>query len=191
MIKKTVLILIVLLAAHFAVLQVFSSKFRILDENFHERNLRKAKTYLADHENFNQVIVGSSIGDRLTVDCFSEPTFNLSLIGRGVFEGLSIIEESGHIPTTIFIEINVLDRPKDESFIAETTQSFSLFNSSRENRPVEYSVWFLSQIKAGLGQGGPRPSTPPASSLNEIPRQEVVDNLIKKKSKTVADTSHA
>lgn len=66
------------------------------------------------------------------------------------------------------------------SFIAETTQSFSFFNSSRENRPVEYSVWFLSQIKAGLGQGGPRPSTPPASSLNEIPRQEVVDNLIKK-----------
>ena len=66
------------------------------------------------------------------------------------------------------------------SFIAETTQSFSFFNSSRENRPVEYSVWFLSQIKAGLGQGGPRPSTPPASSLNEIPRQEVDDNLIKK-----------
>jgi hypothetical protein len=63
------------------------------------------------------IIVGSSMAFRMIDSVLPSDYFNLSFAGGSVLTGLEIIKKSEFIPSTIYIETNIIFRSKDEKII--------------------------------------------------------------------------
>jgi hypothetical protein len=61
------------------------------------------------------IIIGSSLSNRLVMDSLQGMS-NLSFSGMGIFDGLSILNQSGITPRIVFIETNIISRTENEEF---------------------------------------------------------------------------
>ena len=93
-------------------------------QNIWVENYSAAEKYIYMRELPKYVIVGSSMGNRLIEDSFTSDTYNLSLGGGGVLDGLHIIQKSGRIPDAIFVETNVIERELKHEMIDDLFTPF-------------------------------------------------------------------
>lgn len=78
-------------------------------QNPSQENLSIIETYRYDVDKVENVVVGSSLANRLRLK--NQPKFyNLALQGKSVYDGLNIILLTQKIPKTVFIETNILIR---------------------------------------------------------------------------------
>lgn len=85
-----------------------------------------AEDYLLSAQAPTAVLVGSSMSDVLPTLTL-RPVYSLALAGGSALTGLRLIEHAPQVPAVIFIEVNVLERPADETLLAETTQPLALW----------------------------------------------------------------
>ncbi|MCB9033312.1 MAG: hypothetical protein H6553_05705 [Chitinophagales bacterium] len=112
MIRKTIIFTIFLLLTWSIFLRYNS--FSISQHQW-QANIVNAEKFIYDTDSFDNVIVGSSLAQRLQMD--SLPNFyNLSLSGQCIFDGLNIIKNKNKLPKNIYIEINVINREENKNF---------------------------------------------------------------------------
>lgn len=110
--------------------------------------------FSVDHSKINTIIVGSSMAFRMNLgqNPFNESVYNLSLGGQGLFEGVEILKQSGHLPKKLYIETNVLYRlPRKDyasSFftpgVYDLKEKFIGFR--QEFRPISLSQYIYNGI---------------------------------------------
>ncbi len=117
-----------------------------------QRNMIKADQYIYSHHDYNAVILGSSLAYRIPTD--SLPGFyNLALSGMSIYDGGAVLLSRKTLPKTVFIEINIIQRPKSESFSDEfesPVYSFikRIFPALRtENQPVILIKKGINELK--------------------------------------------
>jgi hypothetical protein len=113
MIKKSIIAAVILLALHGIV--VLMNPVPNVQYTLQE-NTVKAQTFIYE-EDAENVIVGSSLSNRLVMDSLPE-FYNLSFAGLSVFDGLYLMSFHEKKPENIFIEMNVIQRVEDENFMA-------------------------------------------------------------------------
>lgn len=80
-----------------------------------QKNIIVAEKFMFDTNSIDNVIVGSSLANRLVMD--SLPSFyNLSMSGQSVFDGFSILRKTPTLPNCVFVEINFLSRNENVVF---------------------------------------------------------------------------
>jgi len=178
MIRHALITAAVLSLVHVAIIFTCDDLFPGLAETHRESNQRKAKQFLKTWEDFDYVVVGSSMADKIETELFAKPAFNLGFVGRGALEGLHLASQNCRSGQTILIEINVLDRSEDENLIKELQNPLSsFFAPRREHKPVEYFVFGLSNLL----RGGGVPATPTkGEEENDVIRPEVAASALKK-----------
>jgi len=93
------------------------SRLPVRAESQWSGNIIAAEEIIYKSNTPHTVVVGSSLAARLNSEMFSGDVFMLSFSGKSVFDGLSILEKSKLAPRVLLVEINVLTRPRDDSFI--------------------------------------------------------------------------
>lgn len=117
-----------------------------------QRNVIKADKYIYTDSNYNAVILGSSLAYRIPTDSLSG-FYNLALSGMSIYDGGAVLLSRKALPKTVFIEINIIQRPKSESFSDEfesPVYSFikQIFPALRtENQPVILIKKGINQLK--------------------------------------------
>lgn len=79
-------------------------------QNDFQSNIIKAQNYLFGQEEYENIIVGSSLSARLNFT-ETEDTYNLAIAGGSIFDGLNILLKREALPKRIFIEMNYVERP--------------------------------------------------------------------------------
>jgi hypothetical protein len=81
-----------------------------------QSNLIKAEKYLYDdHQPAKSAIIGSSVSERLVME--SMPGFeNLAFSGLSVLDGLDLLRSKDHLPSSVYIETNLILREKSPNF---------------------------------------------------------------------------
>ena len=154
MIKKS----LILFAILFALFNI-AAKFTLPDDKYaqsdFQRNMINADKYIYSNMDYKAMILGSSLAYRMPTD--SLPGFyNLALSGMSVYDGAAVLLSRKTLPKTVFIEINVIQRPKSESFSQEFESSgYAFFKRifpalRTENQPVILVKKAIDQIKASV-----------------------------------------
>jgi len=149
MIKRSLIVFFALLSLHVVVVSLAFTKK--MPEDYEGQNLDRGREFLANSEQFQCFVVGSSLAYKIHVDFLPESTFNLSFIGRGAFDGLRLIEHSRAQPELLLIELNTVYRGEDTDFTAKLTNPYSrfLYRPSHE-KPVNYLMEFTAKLKQQL-----------------------------------------
>lgn len=85
-----------------------------------------AEDYLLDADVPTAVLVGSSMSAVLPKAAL-QPVYSLAMSGGSALTGLRLVEHAQQVPAVVFVEVNVLERPADETLLAETTQPYALW----------------------------------------------------------------
>lgn len=142
MIRKSLLVLLMLLAAYsLLAAQVIPAAWKTPESQGGDNRLR-AQHFLYDHGPDDRVIAGSSLARRLRTELMPGRFVNLSLGGLSVFDGLEILARSGAAPPLVLVEVNVADRRAHSDFL-QSLFAPGLYQARRvlpalreENRPV-------------------------------------------------------
>jgi hypothetical protein len=78
-------------------------------------NINKAQRYIYSKDTLMNVIVGSSLSNRLIMDSLPG-LYNLSLQGQNVYDGLAIILRKEQLPKTIYLEMNIVLGNENKTF---------------------------------------------------------------------------
>lgn len=153
MIKKTVLYFLLLFIGY-NLLLFLAPSIKLTPQGNYDLNVIKGQTYFKNSSQFHSVVVGSSLGNRINSKIFPKEFYFLTFSGLGSADGLEIISRSPTLPRTVFIEINVLERVVNKSFILDVLNyafikfhkilpSFQKVNkpSSLLHKPIGYLVY--------------------------------------------------
>jgi hypothetical protein len=113
MIPKSLLLCLSLLLAYVTLL-AFAPGLSATQAQW-QQNLHKAEQYLYDDASAKNVIIGTSIAERIVTERIHDCD-NLSLSGLTIFEGLSLLRHKDKLPANVYIETNVLARRRDGRF---------------------------------------------------------------------------
>ena len=154
MIKKSLIIFVIL----FALFNI-AATFTLPDDKYaqsdFQRNVIKADQYIYSNHEYKAVILGSSLAHRMQTD-YLPGFYNLALSGMSVYDGGAVLLSREMLPKTVFIEINVIQRPRSESFSPEFESPVyaffkRIFPALRtENQPVILIKKAIDQIKASI-----------------------------------------
>lgn len=124
MIRKSLLMAFVFLLLHALFVRIthISNSQHIWQEN-----INKAQRFLYSKDSMTSVIVGSSLSNRLIMDSLPG-IYNLSLQGQNIYDGLAVIFRKKYMPSTVFIEMNIVLGVENKTFTR------SLFS------PVTYTI---------------------------------------------------
>lgn len=112
MIQKTLLITTLSLTLYSALIYWFGHDISRTGQTVAQRNLVKAEEYRYEAaEQFDTLIVGSSMSERIPTDSLASSCYNLAMAGLSSQAGLKLIRESGHWPRLIYVEMNTLLTP--------------------------------------------------------------------------------
>src|SRR5258706_16224197 len=81
----------------------------------YQENVIKGQRYLYDAETPENVVIGTSLSNRLLTDSLKN-LYSLSLAGLNVFDGLHIVLAKKDIPKNIYIEFNYFFKPQNKQF---------------------------------------------------------------------------
>ncbi|QJD77571.1 hypothetical protein [Spirosoma rhododendri] len=111
MIWKSVAITGLLLLAYTLFINQYGSSINRTAQTTAQRNMVKAEEYLYEASaTADTLIVGSSMSERLHTEQIAPQGYNLSFSGLSALEGLYLIQQSGHVPNVLFVEINSIAR---------------------------------------------------------------------------------
>jgi hypothetical protein len=118
-------------------------------------NMINADQYIYSNQTYKAVILGSSLANKMVVSAL--PGFyNLSLSGMSIYDGGAVLLSCKTIPKTVFIELNVIQRPKNENFSQEFESPAYLYAKRilpalrTENQPVILVKKAIDDIKATM-----------------------------------------
>lgn len=112
MIKKTLisaLIFLILHALFVNITQISNS------QNQWQENIVKAQHFIYTDNDIKNIIVGSSLSNRLLMDSL-KGFYNLSLLGQNIYDGLYILTKKNKIPNYIYLEMNIVLGKENNSF---------------------------------------------------------------------------
>jgi len=114
MIKKAFIAAIIFFALH----ALFVRFIPISNsQNQWQENIVMAQRFIYSKDSIQNIIVGSSLSNRLIID--SLPNFyNFSLQGQSIYDGLYVVSKSNIPPRKIFLEMNMILRKENKSFIS-------------------------------------------------------------------------
>lgn len=117
MLKKTFLYFIIILIG-FSLFLKFIPNDLDTDQSQWGENIIKAQNYLYEltDEDIENVILGSSLSNRILTDSLSKNFTNLAFSGLSVWDGFKLIDAKTIKPKAIFIETNVIFRNENLSF---------------------------------------------------------------------------
>ena len=154
MLRKSFIIFAILFAL-FNIAATYTQPDAQYAQSDFQRNMINADKYIYSNINYKAVILGSSLAYRVPTD--SLPGFyNLALSGMSVYDGGAVLLSHKTLPKTVFIEINVIQRPRSESFSPEFESPVygffkRIFPALRtENQPVILIKKAIYQIKASI-----------------------------------------
>lgn len=111
-----------------------------------------ADKYIYSENAYDATILGSSLAARIVSD--SLPGFyNLAFSGMSVYDGAEVLMSKDVIPKIIFIEINALQKPKNEDFTLEFESPVYSYLKSilpalrTENQPVLLAKKGIDKLK--------------------------------------------
>lgn len=84
-------------------------------QNQWQGNLVKAQQFIYTKDTYSNVIVGSSLANKILSDSLPN-TYNLSFDGLSIYDGLEILTHIKKLPKNVFIETNVVLRTADTNF---------------------------------------------------------------------------
>ncbi len=135
-----------------------------------QTNLINADRYIYSRQNYKAVILGSSLANKMRVDML--PGFyNLALSGMSVYDGGAVLLSSNTLPETVYIELNVIQRPENENFTGEfTSPVYSWLKTTLpalrpENQPVILAKKAIDDIEQLLQ---PVPAHKPANNKKTV-----------------------
>jgi hypothetical protein len=119
MIRRSLLATLFLLVTYEIVIRS-TDVWWTVGQNQWQGNVIRANDFMyADHR-YDNVMVGSSIANRLTVriakDSLPQSFYNLSFDGQSSLDGLIMLQKLNYVPRRLFIEINMLIRSEDKAF---------------------------------------------------------------------------
>ena len=154
MIKKS-LILFAILFALFNIAATYTLPDDKYAQSDFQRNMINADKYIYSNMDYKAVILGSSLAYRMPTDSLSG-FYNLALSGMSVYDGGVVLLSRKTLPETVFIEINVIQRPRSESFSPEFESPVYVFFKRifpalrTENQPVILIKKGIHQIKTWI-----------------------------------------
>lgn len=112
MIKKSLVAALIFLILHALIVN-----FTRIGNSQHiwQDNINKAQRYIYSKDTLMNVIVGSSLSNRLIMDSLPG-LYNLSLQGQNVYDGLAIIFRKEQLPKTIYLEMNIVLGKENKTF---------------------------------------------------------------------------
>lgn len=113
--KKTILTALILFLSYTIFVSSIAPKYWTASQSQNQYNVIKAQKFLYDIDSIKNVIVGSSLSCRIINDSLKN-TYNLSLNGLSIFEGLKILIQKKKLPENVFIEMNVVSRSENIEF---------------------------------------------------------------------------
>ncbi|WP_345250125.1 hypothetical protein [Nibrella saemangeumensis] len=115
MMRKTLLVTFLLLVVYSSWIHKFGHTISRSAQTIEQRNIVKAEEFLYESkQNFDTLILGSSLSSRLLLDSLPNGCRDLSFGGLSAREGLQLITMSDRTPKLILIEINTLSLPKSD-----------------------------------------------------------------------------
>lgn len=143
MIKRSLLVAVLLLFSWSIFIKIVPFS---LSQHQWQKNIVVAEKFMFSKIDVDNVIVGSSLSDRLIMD--SLPNFyNLAMSGQSVFDGLNIILNKKEAPKRVFIEINVLSRGENTVFkeIVSSPIQNALKNNSDIFKTDKHPISFIEK----------------------------------------------
>jgi len=125
MIKKTILFFLIILIAYTIIVMALKPKMQVSQHQW-EDNVITAQNYLYNNNNFENVIIGSSLACRIITDSLQK-FYNLSFNGQSIFDGLEVLSYKDKLPKNLFIEMNVVLKQENKNFTSSLSNPF-LFN---------------------------------------------------------------
>jgi hypothetical protein len=153
MIKKSIITALFLFVLYSLLIFVVAPNKGVSQHQFQE-NIIKAEHYLFSDSIQKNVIIGSSLSCRLIMDSLPE-FYNLSFKGKGIFDGLNVIQQKEVIPETVFIEMNIPLRNADKELLSSLNNPFlrtgkRLLLSLREDKQPLAAIGHLVNGKVVL-----------------------------------------
>jgi len=117
MIRKALILFLALILFYTLFLKFFAPSWWNTGHSDNQSNMIKAQDFLYSSHYHENVLVGSSLTNRLPQQDSSIGMCNLSFAGQSVFDGLEIIKHREVLPKRIFIETNLLSRSINGAFV--------------------------------------------------------------------------
>ena len=103
MIKKSIFVALLLFALWTAFLMLKPNAS--VSQHVWQENIITTEEYLYDVDFVPNVILGSSLSERIIIDSLSD-FFSLAFGGQSIYDGLEILTQKDKLPKRVFIEIN-------------------------------------------------------------------------------------
>lgn len=182
--RNSLLIAVVIFIAYGIFLEQGPKPLKVITQSQWQDNQYAVEKYLRDSNDrgnqYNVVIVGSSLARRLDFDKESKHIYNLSLSGDSSLTGLSVIANSYASPRLVLIEINVPQRGINQDLVVAVTGVLQKLSAMFyiENKPINLAYSFRFQYKSA--------ALPKESSelVYQEPNESLLNNGIAFHSKT-------
>ena len=116
MIKKALYTFLILIVGYTLFVSYLAPKWWYASQHQWQDNVICAQHYLyGDKSKIKNVILGSSLSCRIMADSLPD-TYNLSLNGLSIFDGLNVLRHQANAPENVLIEMNVVVREASEEF---------------------------------------------------------------------------
>lgn len=119
MIKRSILAAFFLLATYEIIIRT-NNIWWTIGQNQWQGNVIRASDFIYSDDHYENVMVGSSIANRLSArivqDSLPNSFYNLSFDGQSALDGLMILKKLNYFPQRLFIEVNILNRSEDKTF---------------------------------------------------------------------------
>ena len=147
MIKRIFILAAVFFVLYNLCLIAMPLRDRFVVQSQAQENIAKAQEFLLDTHTVPFVVVGSSLGARLTEERLGPKFCNLAFSGGSAFTGLELIERRPGATKIVFIETNMLMRGKDEGVLANAFRP--VFSNLRNYLPGLRERWQPANFVAG------------------------------------------
>ena len=103
---------------HFLIVSVIKPDAKGTAQYNWQSNLFAAEEFVWGEKAYDNIILGSSLSNRITPEMLpaDQDWYNLSLAGLGVFDGLELIRQSNNVPQNVYIEVNKIMREPSSVF---------------------------------------------------------------------------
>jgi hypothetical protein len=126
MIKKTLITTLLLIVFYTVIVMYYKPGVHVA-LHAAQKNMIKAQNFLYANDSSENIIVGSSLADRLQYDTGLSKFRNLSFDGLSIFDGLTLLLQKKQFPENVYIEMNVVFRPPNNDFTSSLSNPFLFY----------------------------------------------------------------
>ena len=128
-------------------------------DTYEEQNVALGQSYLSQSREGATVLVGSSMSGHVSLGPPLNSPFNLAFVGRGPFDGLSVIASCENVPAIVVIETNTVFRAENTTFTSKIISPWGRhLHRGNHEKPVNYVVRFLAWMKPAAATAAPSES---------------------------------